>query len=165
MAGDTYYNEVRWAAEAVTLEKASQAALTLLGAASPLTYNTTEALSTSGGSAVGAVTYSVTVGACSIVSGNLLKADSGTGSCSVTATMAGDTNYNDVTSAAVAAKLAKASQAALALQGGAPPPALDTAAATRGGGGGGGGGGADAGTGGGCRGEGGRQREAGYGEG
>src|SRR5258707_3018731 len=47
---------------------------------------------------------------------SILQALNGTGSCSVTATMAGNSNYNDVTSSPPnTVTLAKADQAALAL--------------------------------------------------
>jgi hypothetical protein len=69
----------------------------MLMAATPLTYNQSETLSVSGGTIGGAVTYAVTAGQCSIT-GAQLTANSGTGSCTVTATMAGNGNYNAVTS-------------------------------------------------------------------
>jgi hypothetical protein len=126
MAGNDNYNPVTSAAIVVTLAKANQAALTLLGAASPLVYNTTETLSASGGTTNGAVTFAVTTGSCSIVSGNQLRADSGTGTCKVTATMAGNANYNDVTSPEVTVTLQKANQAALTLLGAASPLVYNT---------------------------------------
>jgi MBG domain (YGX type)/PASTA domain/Galactose oxidase, central domain len=79
----------------LTVQPANQSSLTLI-AASPLTYNQSETLSVTGGSTGGAVTYSAT-GPCAI-SGAKLTANSGTGACLVTATMAGNTNYNAVTS-------------------------------------------------------------------
>ncbi|WP_263351921.1 choice-of-anchor D domain-containing protein [Acidicapsa acidisoli] len=79
----------------LTIQPANQSALTLI-TASPLTYNQSETLSVTGGSTGGAVTYSAT-GSCTI-SGAKLTANSGTGACLVTATMAGNTNYNAVTS-------------------------------------------------------------------
>lgn len=80
----------------LTVQKANQAALTL-NTTTPLTYNQSETMSVTGGSTGGAVTYNLVSGSCTI-SGDQLKADSGTGSCSVTATMAGNDNYNPVTS-------------------------------------------------------------------
>jgi hypothetical protein len=90
----------------LVIGQANQATLTV-NAGTPLTYNTTETLSTSGGSGGGAVTYTVTSGSCS-VSGNQLTANSGTGTCSVTATKAADTNYNQATSVAATVTLQKA---------------------------------------------------------
>jgi len=90
--------------------KADQAALAL-NAASPLTYSQSELLSASGGTTNGALTYNLVSGSCAI-SGNQLTAESGTGSCILTATMAGNDNYKDVTSSSVNVTLAKANQAA-----------------------------------------------------
>ncbi len=92
----------------VTVQTANQSAL-ILTTTSPLIFNQTEALSVSGGSTGGAVTYSLS-GPCSIAAGRL-TAISGTGSCQVSATMAGNANYNAVTSMPVnIVSLAQASQ-------------------------------------------------------
>ena len=80
----------------LTIQPANQAALKLI-TTSPLTYNQSETLSVTGGSTSGAVTYSVSSGPCA-VNGGRLTANSGTGACLVTATMAGNSNYNSVTS-------------------------------------------------------------------
>jgi hypothetical protein len=75
-----------------------------------LIYGQNEALSVTGGSTNGAVTYSLIGGPCTI-SGGRLTANSGTGTCQLAATMAGSTNYNAVTSApANTVPLAQASQ-------------------------------------------------------
>jgi len=92
----------------LTVQPASQSALAL-NAASPLTYNQSETLSVSGGTTSGAVTYNLVTGSCS-VSGAKLTANSGTGTCQVTATMAGSTNYNPVTSSAKIVTLSPAAQ-------------------------------------------------------
>jgi autotransporter-associated beta strand protein len=72
---------------------ANQAALSASASPSSVAYGGTSTLSTTGGSGTGAVTYEVTTGAahCS-VSGNVLTAI-GIGTCTATATKAGDTNY------------------------------------------------------------------------
>jgi hypothetical protein len=80
-----------------------QAPLTLI-AASPLTHNTSESLSASGGTTGGAATYYLLSGPCSLT-GNQLTANSDTGSCVVTATMAGNSSYDPVTSAPVTVSL------------------------------------------------------------
>ena len=80
----------------LTIQPASQSPLTLI-ATSPLTYNQSETLSVSGGSTNGVVTYTLTSGPCTLV-GAQLTATSGAGSCMVTATMAGNSNYSSVTS-------------------------------------------------------------------
>jgi len=92
----------------LTVQPASQSAL-VLNAASPLTYNQSETLSVSGGTTSGAVTYNLVTGSCSI-SGAKLTANSGTGTCQVTATMAGSSNYNPVTSSAKIVTLSPAAQ-------------------------------------------------------
>src|SRR5439155_734520 len=96
-AGDDNYNASAVSmALTVNLHKANQAALTLI-TTSPLTFNQSETLSATGGTTAGTVTYNLVSGSCAI-STNQLTANSGTGSCTVTATMAGNDNYNDVTS-------------------------------------------------------------------
>ena len=79
----------------------------VLSVTSPLPYMQSEALSTSGGSDSGAVAYSVS-GACGL-SGNSLTANSGTGSCTVTAKKDADVDYSE-TEASATVYLAKAAQ-------------------------------------------------------
>jgi hypothetical protein len=100
-----------------TMLKADQAPLALI-AGSPLTYNTTEPLSTTGGSGSGAVSYQVTSGSCSISGSNQLRANSGIGTCTVQATKAGNINYNARTTAPVIVTLQKAEQSTLTLNAG-----------------------------------------------
>jgi hypothetical protein len=83
----------------LTIQQTNQAPLTLI-TTSPLTYNHSETLSVTGGSTGGLVTYNLVPGPCTIV-GNQLTATSGTGSCTLTATMAGNSNYSSVTSTPV----------------------------------------------------------------
>jgi hypothetical protein len=86
----------------------NQASLTL-NTTSPLVYNQRETLSVLGGTTGGAVTYNLISGPCTVV-GNQLMATSGTGSCTLTATMAGNSNYNAVTSTTSTVSLALAPQ-------------------------------------------------------
>ena len=79
----------------LTVQPANQSPL-LLSTTSPLIFNQSETLHVTGGSSGGAVTYNAT-GSCT-VSGALLTATSGSGTCLVTATMAGSGNYTPVTS-------------------------------------------------------------------
>jgi uncharacterized protein YjdB len=95
----------------ITIAKATQAALTVTSLSG--IYGTPLALTTSGGTSNGAVTYVATTGSagCSITNGDSLTATRG-GTCSVVATMAGGANYLDIASAATtisfaAAQLAK----------------------------------------------------------
>ena len=87
----------------------NQSPLTL-NTTSPLVYNQSETLSVLGGSSGGAVMYNLISGPCTLA-GNQLTASSGTGSCTLTATMAGNNNYNPVTSAISTVTLALAPQA------------------------------------------------------
>jgi hypothetical protein len=112
-AADANYNSVTSAQVSVTLGLSNQAALTLI-AGTPLAFNKSETLSVTGGSSNGTVTYNLVSGPCTI-SGSQLTANSGTGSCGLTATMAGNANYSPVTSAQVTVALGLANQAALIL--------------------------------------------------
>jgi hypothetical protein len=78
------------------ITRGEQATLSMTSASS-VDYLGSIQLSASGGSGTGAISYTAN-GACTITNGVLTVADVGS-SCSVTATRAGDTNYNAVTSA------------------------------------------------------------------
>lgn len=119
-AGDANYNPATATAN-LTVTKATQPALSASATPASLTVHATAALATSGGAGGGAVSYAVTAGAsaCS-VSGATLTA-TGVGSCTVTATKAGDTNYNDAI-ATVDLTVTQSVQAALTVQ--ATPPTL-----------------------------------------
>jgi hypothetical protein len=114
-AQDLNYNSASSPQTTVTFAKADQAALTLTSTigtfGSPLT------LTTSGGSGTGAVSYAVdsggTASGCS-VNGDVLSVTSA-GTCLVTATQAGDGNYNSVSSGQTTVTFAKADQATLTL--------------------------------------------------
>jgi hypothetical protein len=93
----------------LTIAKASQEALSVTGmptTAQP--FGATFAVGTAGGTTRGAVTYTAS-GACTNA-GSTVTINAGTGTCSVTATMAGNTNYQDVTSAAATVGAKKADQ-------------------------------------------------------
>ena len=78
------------------ITRGEQATLSMTSASS-VDYLGSIQLAASGGSGTGAISYTAN-GACAITNGVLTVADVGS-SCSVTATRAGDTNYNAVTSA------------------------------------------------------------------
>src|SRR5215203_1930950 len=111
-AADDNYTAVTSAAHPVTVQKADQAALTVTSPNSG-TFGEHLAITTSGGSGTGALSFQANGGACQIDNDNKLEITSGTGSCSVTATKAADNNYNSVTSAAHPVTVQKAAQAAL----------------------------------------------------
>ena len=105
----------------ITIGKCHQAALVLTGTSSPATYGSTQTLGTTGGSGTGAVTYTSTTPSVCTTSGNTLSIISGTGTCSVYATKAADSNYNAATSATVNITAQKANQAALVITGTSSP--------------------------------------------
>ena len=90
-----------------TINKANQAALTITSA-STVTYGNTLSLTTEGGSGTGEVTFTVTdgTGKATVSGSTLTPVQAGT--VTVTATMAGDNNYNPVTSAPVEITINKA---------------------------------------------------------
>ena len=92
----------------LTVQAANQTAL-VLTTSSPLTFNQSETMSVAGGSTGGSVTYNLISGTCTIA-GAKLTAGSGTGSCIVTATMAGSTNYSSITSTPAVVSLGLAVQ-------------------------------------------------------
>lgn len=110
-SGDADYGHAT-ATVNVTVGKADQVALAVAASPNTINYGATSALSTSGGSGTGALTYAVTSGAdvCSI-SGSALTG-TGVGTCTVTTTKANDPNYNQA-SATITVTVNKATEAAL----------------------------------------------------
>jgi hypothetical protein len=108
----------------INVARAPQSALTITGAPGSAAYATTFTVGTSGGNGAGPVTFATT-GVCSNTAGGaLITMTSGTGTCSITATKAGDTNYLEVSAATVLVDSAKAAQATLVVTG-APSTALN----------------------------------------
>jgi hypothetical protein len=119
-AEDTNYNSVTSAAVSIVITKGVQASLTL--SASRLTAvnvpvttvnMTVPATGTGSGSGIGAVTYSVTGTGCSINASTGLLTATGFPDCIVSASKAGDTNYNAATSNSVTVSFLKPAQASL----------------------------------------------------
>lgn len=112
-AADAHYNAAT-ATATVNVGLANQAPLTVTAQPSTLVFGGSASLSTSGGSGTGAVSYAVTAGGqvCS-VAGSSLSAI-GVGSCTVTATKAGDASFAQAT-ASVVVTVNRAPQAALGL--------------------------------------------------
>ena len=101
-AADKHYLSATSAAVTVTLVKANQATLTAIATPSTVAYGAISTLSSSGGSGTGVVTFSVGASTgCNITGGTTLNVIDASGTCSVTATKAADTNYNQATSAAL----------------------------------------------------------------
>ena len=115
-AGNASYNAAPQVTQNVTISKANQATLTVTGPSS-VTYGSTGALTSSGGSGSGAVTYSAGASTGCSVSGTTLSITNTSGTCVVTATKAADTNYNAATSATYTVALNKANQATLTVTG------------------------------------------------
>ena len=96
---------------------ASQSALSVTGSNSGA-FGGTIALSASGGTTGGTVTWSAgSSTACSVNSSGSVSITSGTGTCGVSATMAGNANYNPVTSASFTITVSKVAQSTLTVSG------------------------------------------------
>jgi hypothetical protein len=96
-AGDPNYTTA--GSNTLTVSIADQAALAITSTGG--TYGTALTLSTMGGSGTGAITYTVIDGSatgCAISSDELTLSSSSAGTCLVTATKAGDTDYNSASS-------------------------------------------------------------------
>ncbi len=98
-----------WSTQSITITGANQAALAVASTPSIVVQGYTSVLSATGGSTGGTVTYSVgSSTGCQIdgVIPNQLDVTNASGTCSVTATMAGNANYLPVTSAPLAITMA-----------------------------------------------------------
>jgi hypothetical protein len=81
---------------------ATQATLTAVAAATTIARNGTTTLAITGGSGAGAVTYAVTAGGTDCTFSGTKLTGKAVGTCTVTATKAGDSNYNaDTTEVAI----------------------------------------------------------------
>jgi large repetitive protein len=114
-AADTNYIVATSAAVPVTLSKASQATLTAVVTPSSIIFGNTAALSSTGGTGTGLVTYSAGASTGCTVSGTTLSVTNASGNCSVTATKAADNNYTVVSSSAASVTLSKANQSISAI--------------------------------------------------
>ncbi len=96
-SGNANYLAAPSVSQIVTIVSATQAPLVLTATPTTLTVGSNATLNTTGGSGTGAVTYAVTTGAtnCS-VTGNLVTALA-PGSCTITATKAGDGTFGPAT--------------------------------------------------------------------
>jgi len=103
MVGNSNYNAVSSLATTVTFAKASQSGITVSTTSG--TYGIALTLNVSGGTTAGSVTYVVTGVGC-VQSNGVLTKDAA-GDCSITATMAGDDNYNAVSSSATTVTFAR----------------------------------------------------------
>lgn len=110
-ADNSYY--ATSANASISAVKGTQAVLTVSGSSSAV-YGATVTLSTSGGTTNAPIVWSAgSSTACTIDSSGVVSISAGTGSCSVTATMAGNSNYDSVSSNAFAITVSRASQSTL----------------------------------------------------
>lgn len=97
-----------------------QATLVVSGVPASMGYGDSASLAVTGGSGNGAVTYDVGSSTACEVTGITLTVTAPSGSCSVTATKAGDGTYDSITSAAVTVTVGKGGQAPLNVQASSP---------------------------------------------
>ncbi|MCX5768608.1 MAG: MBG domain-containing protein, partial [Gemmatimonadetes bacterium] len=92
----------------LVIAQASQLPLSITSPAPGAAFGGTVQLSTDGGSGTGTVTYDATGStACTVTAGGLVSITHGTGTCSVTASKAADTNYGSVSSSAFTLTVSK----------------------------------------------------------
>ncbi|MCX5762581.1 MAG: MBG domain-containing protein [Gemmatimonadetes bacterium] len=121
-AADDNYLAATSTTVSLTVTKASQAPLSVSASGTATFGDASVLLATSGGSGTGSVTFDATGStACTVSPAGMLSIISGTGTCAITATNAGDTNYDPITSTAFTITINKASQGSLAVTG--PPTA------------------------------------------
>lgn len=106
MAASARYLEVSSTATVITVAKASQSSIAITNSTTTATYGESIELTSSGGNSGGSITYAVQTGHPCAISGNFLIPTSA-GDCAVTATRAGGTNYQNVTSNEVTFSFAK----------------------------------------------------------
>src|ERR1051326_6840253 len=106
-AADNGYNSATSAPFTVTLNKATQATLTVTGPVS-VSYGTTGTATSSGGSGTGLLSFDGGASTACTVSGTTVSLSSATGTCVLTVTKAADNNYNAATSAPFTVTLNKA---------------------------------------------------------
>jgi hypothetical protein len=140
-ADSTYLSVSTAAASSITISLGTQAALSI-NSASTKGYANTYTLTSTGGTTAGAVTYAVdstgNTANCSITGAALTTTGIVGTSCSITATMAGNANYNSVTSSAFTVTIVKSAQAPLVISSSTSKPFSSMLALTTTGGTGGG---------------------------
>ncbi len=96
-AGNAAFLPAPQASQTVVITPGAQATLTAIATPASIAFNGSSALSTSGGSGTGAVSYVVTTGTtiCSVAGSTLTGI--GVGTCTVTATKAADANFSAAT--------------------------------------------------------------------
>jgi hypothetical protein len=106
----------------LVITRAPQSSLSVTGPSTATFGDAPVQLAASGGGSSGALTFDATGStACTVSPAGMLSITSGTGTCAITATNAGDTNYDPITSTAFTITINKASQGSLTVTG--PPTA------------------------------------------
>jgi hypothetical protein len=111
-ATDSNYVAVSSVDTVLTFSKGDQAPLIITSITG--TYGSTLTLTTSGGSGVGPVTFSVSSGSCSVSGSSLTLGNAGS-SCSVVANKASDDNYTSISSSSTSISTAKSVQSAISI--------------------------------------------------
>ncbi len=102
----------------LVITRAPQSPLSVNGPGTATFGDASVQLTSTGGGSSGALTFDATGStACSVSTAGMLSITSGTGTCAITATNAGDTNYDPITSATFTITINKASQGTLTVTG------------------------------------------------
>jgi hypothetical protein len=102
-AGNTSVAAAPRVTQSITINKANQAALTATSTLTTLTVGQTATLGSTGGNGTGAVSFMSNNGNCTVTgSPATTLTAAAAGGCIITATKAGDTNYNAISSAGLA---------------------------------------------------------------
>ena len=97
----------------ISILRANQATLTAVAAAAAIGYRGATTLSTTGGSGTGSISYAVATGDANCSVNGTTWTGLNIGTCTVTATKLGDSNYNLAVSAPIDVRVGKATQAPL----------------------------------------------------
>ncbi|MCA2997340.1 MAG: hypothetical protein ING75_01940 [Rhodocyclaceae bacterium] len=99
-AGNASYTAAPQVTQTIVINKANQSALTATSTSTSLVIGQTATLGSTGGSGIGAVSFSSNNANCTVSGSNLTAA--AVGGCIITATKAADSNYNQAVSAGLA---------------------------------------------------------------
>jgi len=110
--GDSNYNAAPQATQNFGIAKAAQSPLTLFNNPANISVGGTSNLTTSGGNGTGAITYTSSTPSVCSVSGTMVTGST-TGTCTVTASQAGDANYNAISSNPINIQVGSGAQAQL----------------------------------------------------
>jgi Divergent InlB B-repeat domain/YDG domain/Bacterial Ig-like domain (group 3) len=106
-AGNNNYNPITSPPQSITLAKGDQDAMIAVATPSTVAYGSTSTLSSTGGTTAGAVTFDAGSSTGCSITGTTLSVTNASGTCDITATKAGDNNYNAATSAPLTVTMTK----------------------------------------------------------